>query len=138
MTTSIRSYSELFRLKTYEERFRYLELNGKVSEETFGFDRYFNQIFYTSEEWRSARRSVIIRDRGCDLGCDGYDIFSYAIVHHMNPITLDQILRRDKSLFDPEYLITTSRRSHNAIHYGDETLLITKPTERNPGDTKLW
>lgn len=135
----IRSYSELSKLKTFEERFEYLRLDGKVGVDTFGFDRIFNQMFYTSKEWKSIRDRVIVRDNGCDLGIEGYEIYGQRIIiHHMNPISLEDIERGSKFLLDPEYLITTVHTTHNAIHYGDESLLITIPIERSRNDTCPW
>ena len=135
----IRSYSELSKLKTFEERFEYLRLDGKVGVDTFGFDRIFNQMFYTSKEWKSIRDQVIVRDNGCDLGIEGYEIYGQRIIiHHMNPISLEDIERGSKFLLDPEYLITTVHTTHNAIHYGDESLLITIPIERSRNDTCPW
>lgn len=134
----IRRYSELRQLKTFEDRFDYLELKGTVGESTFGFDRWVNQQFYTSREWRYARNYVISRDNGCDLGILGYEIHVGAIVHHMNPVSMDDILHGDQDLFDPEYLILTSLNTHNAIHYGGKDLLPRGPVERIPGDTTLW
>lgn len=135
--TMNKSYSELMKLETYEERFEYLKLSGAVGRETFGFDRYLNQAFYTSPEWKKARDTVIVRDNGCDLGVEGYEIRQKPIIHHMNPITKEQVENRDPIIFDPENLITCTHRTHNAIHYGDSSQLpITK--ERRPGDTKLW
>lgn len=136
--TNIRTYSELITLPTFEERYRYLRLGGRVGEETFGFDRYLNQIFYKSEEWRSIRDHVIIRDCGCDLGMPDREIHGRIIVHHMNPIYQEDILRRSKYLLDPEYLICTIKNTHDAIHYGDENLLITVPVERSKNDTCPW
>lgn len=143
--TNIRTYSELIQLPTFEERYRYLKLGGKVGEETFGIDRYLNQRFYRKdEEWLAVRDFVIYRDTGCnaycqDLGMEyGRDIFDHIIVHHMNPITKDDILYRTKYLLDPEYLICTSHNTHNAIHYGDESLLILAPVERYKNDTCPW
>jgi hypothetical protein len=133
-----RSYSELRRIPTFEERFRYLALNGEVGRSTFGFDRYLNQQFYTSREWRRIRNFVIDRDRGCDLGILGYEIFSRLVIHHMNPITVDEVIHKDDDLLNPEFLITTTHNTHNAIHYGDERLLPRPFTERTPGDTSLW
>ena len=115
----IKSYSELIRIPTFEERFEYLSLDGKVGEDTFGYDRWLNQVFYSSKEWRDFRRDIIIRDNGCDLGVEGYEIFGKIIVHHMNPITLDDIMHDRDWIFDPEFLITTVHNTHNAIHYGD-------------------
>lgn len=134
----IRTYSELITLPTFEERYRYLKLNGRVGEDTFGFDRYLNQIFYTSNEWRDVRDFVIVRDGGCDLGMPDREIFGKILVHHMNPIRQEDILRRSKWLLDPEYLICTIKNTHDAIHYGDESLLILAPTERTKNDTCPW
>lgn len=142
--TNIRTYSELITLPTFEERYRYLRLGGRVGEETFGFDRYLNQIFYTSDEWRALRDYVIVRDTGrndyCqDLGMPcGYDIHGIILVHHMNPITKEDILNRSKYLLDPEYLISTIKNTHDAIHYGDESLLVSAPIERTRNDTCPW
>lgn len=138
MSTTIKTYSELRRLATIEERFRYLTLRGNVGESTFGFERYINQAFYRSTEWRSIRRDVIVRDNGCDLGVDGYDIHDRVIIHHMNPMTVDDVRHGNSDILNPEYLITTSHQTHNAIHYGDESLLPREFVERKPGDTKLW
>ena len=134
----IRSYSELTQIPTFIERYRYLKLRGKVGEDTFGFDRYLNQMFYKSKEWRSIRDYVIVRDNGCDLGVDGYEIRGRILIHHMNPITQEDILNRSKFLLDPEYLITTVKNTHDAIHYGDENLLITDPICRVKNDTCPW
>lgn len=136
--TIIRTYSELISLPTFKDRYNYLRLNGKVGEDTFGFDRYINQIFYKSQEWRSIRDYVITRDNGCDLGVAGYDIYGPMIIHHMNPITKNDILHRTDFLLNPEYLITTVNATHNAIHYGDENLLIQAPIERTKNDTCPW
>ena len=138
MSTIIRTYSELITLPTFEERYRYLRLGGRVGEDTFGFDRYLNQIFYTSQEWRDVRDYVIVRDGGCDLGIPDREIFGKILVHHMNPIRQEDILRRSKFLLDPEYLICTIKNTHDAIHYGDESLLILAPTERKKNDTCPW
>lgn len=134
----IRTYSELITLPTFEERFEYLRLNGAVGEETFGFDRYLNQLFYKSQEWRAIRDAVIIRDNGCDLGIEGREIYGKIIVHHMNPIYKDDILTRSDYLLNPEYLICTIKNTHDAIHYGDESLLIKAPVERSKNDTCPW
>lgn len=134
----IRSYSEMIKLETFEERFRYLSLRGRVGEETFGYDRWINQQFYTSRQWKQLRNYVITRDDGCDLAVDGYDIHNRIIIHHMNPMTASDIMHADESILDPEFLITTTHRTHNAIHYGDERLLPKPHIERRPGDTKLW
>lgn len=135
---SIKRYSELVSLPTFEERFRYLQLKGSVGRETFGFDRYLNQIFYRSQRWKSIRDKVIIRDNACDLGAEGYEIYSRVLIHHMNPITLQDIERESEFLLDPEYLICTTHNTHNAIHFGDENLLIKPPVERTPNDTCPW
>ena len=135
----LRTYSELITLRTFEERYRYLKLGGRVGEETFGFDRYLNQIFYKSPEWKSVRDFVIVRDHGCDLACPDREILgSRILVHHMNPISVDDILSRSQFLLDPEYLITTVKNTHDAIHYGDENLLFTGPIERTKNDTCPW
>lgn len=134
----IRSYSELIQLPTFEERFSYLQLNGSVGVDTFGFDRIFNQKFYRSYEWRRIRDHIISRDEGCDLGIEGRDIYDKIIIHHMNPITLQDIEDYTEFLMNPEYLICVSHNTHNAIHYGDENLLLKNPVERRPGDTRLW
>jgi len=133
-----RSYKELSHLKSFEERYNYLKLRGIVGVSTFGFDRYLNQIIYRSGKWLSARDSVIIRDKACDLGIDGYDIFDHVIIHHMNPLTIQQVQNGDEIIFDPEFLVCTSHRTHMAIHYGDESLLYKKPIVRQPGDTIPW
>lgn len=135
---SIKRYSELIQLPTFEERYRYLRLGGKVGEETFGFDRWLNQKFYKDSEWLKIRDEVIIRDNGCDLGMPGREIHSRILVHHMNPITKDDILHRTKFLLDPEFLICTVKNTHDAIHYGDESLLILAPVERSKNDTCPW
>lgn len=141
--TTIRTYSELITLPTFMDRYRYLRLGGNVGEETFGFDRYLNQLFYKSDEWLAIRDHVILRDTGnCDycrdLGVDGHDIRGRILIHHMNPITKDDIIHRTKFLLDPEYLICTTKNTHDAIHYGNEDLLITAPVERTRYDTCPW
>lgn len=136
--TVIRSYSELVKLATFEERFEYLQLGGSVGKDTFGYDRYINQLFYRSQKWRSIRDKVIIRDNGCDLGVDGYDIHSNVLIHHMNPITMEDINRESDFLLNPEFLITTTHRTHNAIHYGNISILPMMPTERMKNDTCPW
>lgn len=136
--TTVRSYSELRRIATFEERYRYLALRGQVGRSTFGFDRYMNQGFYTSREWRNARDGIIIRDNGCDLGIEGYEIHRGLFIHHLNPITPAQIEAGDPALLDPNNLITVTHNTHNAIHYGDERMLPKPPVERRAGDTKLW
>ena len=134
----IRSYSQLKNLDTLEARYNYLVLKGNVGHSTFGFDRYINQQFYTSREWRQIRHEIISRDSGCDLGIAGYEIFDRAIIHHMNPMTVKHISEGEDFILDPEYLITTTHRTHNAIHYGDKRLLPQPLIARNKGDTKLW
>jgi hypothetical protein len=136
--SKILTYSELRRLETFEERFHYLDLHGSVGYSTFGFDRWLNQHFYRSHMWKRARNSVIVRDNGCDLGIPGFEIHSNLLVHHMNPISTDDIQHGELWLLDPNYLITTSLQTHNAIHFGDESLLPKGPITRLPGDTKLW
>ena len=138
MKNSIRTYSELITIPTFEERFEYLKLNGSVGLETFGHDRYLNQILYNSPEWRRFRPEIIVRDNGCDLACEGYEIFGKILIHHINPITAKDILNRNPKVFDPENVITTVHNTHNAIHYGDENLLITAPIERSRNDTCPW
>ena len=135
---SIRTYSELITLPTFKERYEYLKLNGRVGEETFGFDRYLNQAFYKSEEWRAVRDYVIVRDNGCDLGIKGHEIFGKILIHHMNPISKRDILDRSDLLLNPEYLICTIKNTHDAIHFGDENLLIVAPIERRKNDTCPW
>lgn len=134
----IRSYSELRRIDTFEERFQYLALHGEVGRATFGFDRYINQRFYTSTQWRQVRQFVIARDVGLDLGVEGYEIYDQILIHHMNPVVADDIIQGDPSILNPEFLITTTHRTHNAIHYGDERQLPRPLVPRQPGDTKLW
>lgn len=138
MTMTIRTYSELITIPTFEERYKYLKIGGKVGEETFGFERYLNQEFYKSTEWKSIRRQVIVRDLGCDLGIEGREIHGKIIVHHMNPITIDDIVSASDFLLNPEYLICTLKSTHDAIHYGDESLLIKAPVERMKNDTCPW
>lgn len=133
-----RSYSQLLSFDTHLERFRYLSLRGAVGESTFGFDRWINQQFYRSREWRHIRQFVIARDDGCDLAVPGYDIHERIYIHHMNPMDVHDITHADETILDPEYLISCTHRTHNAIHYGDETLLPRPHVERRPGDTKLW
>lgn len=135
---SIRCYSELIEIPTFEERFRYLQLNGSVGKDTFGFDRYMNQAFYQSREWKRVRDFVILRDNGCDLGVDGYTIYGRILIHHMNPITAKDITTVSNFLMNPEYLICVSHDTHNAIHYGDENLIPKGPIIRTPNDTCPW
>ena len=136
--TTIRTYSELCQLSTFEDRFDYLRLNGSVGKDTFGFDRYLNQQFYRSSEWKRIRDRVILRDNGCDLGVDGYEIRGRILIHHINPISVEDIHTMSDLLMNPEYLICVSHRTHNAIHYGDESLIITAPIERTQNDTCPW
>lgn len=138
MNPTSKSYSELRQYESFEERYYYLRLVGVVGEKTFGFDRWVNQQFYTSRHWRESRDHVIVRDQGCDLGVLGYEIHHGLLVHHMNPLTAKDIENGEEWIVDPEFLITTSLRTHNAIHYGDENLLPKLPVERQPGDTRLW
>ena len=137
---TIKNYTELSKLKTFKERFRYLKLDGKIGEETFGFDRYINQKFYKLDEWKSVRDYVITRDCGCDLGIDGHEFVEgeKILIHHMNPITVEDIVNRSEFALDPEYLISVRHLTHNAIHYGDETLLVQGPVERTKNDTCPW
>ena len=134
----IRSYSELLTMPTFEERFEYLKVDGVVGQKTFGYDRYANQILYTSGEWRHLRRTIIIRDDGNDLACEGFEIRGIIFLHHMNPISLDDILERRPIVFDPENLIITSLNTHNAIHYSNAKILPLGPIERKPNDTCPW
>lgn len=136
--TMDRSYSELIRLDTYEDRFNYLRLRGRVGRETFGFERFLNQNFYRSHEWKNIRNHVIFRDNGCDMGFEGFEIGGNIIIHHMNPITPDQVRRSDLTMLDPEYLISVSLRTHNDIHYGTNKMYLPPIADRKPGDTKLW
>lgn len=135
----LRTYSELMKLKTFKERFEYLKLDGLIGEETFGFDRYLNQLFYESEEWKRVRSLVIARDNGCDLASLDHEIYGdRIIVHHMNPITKEDIINKTDFLLNPEYLITTIKRTHDAIHYGDDSILNEEFIERVPNDTCPW
>lgn len=138
MTKIIRTYSELCELETFEDRFEYLRLGGAVGQETFGFERYLNQVFYKSREWRSLRDQVILRDNACNLGVEGYDIIGRVYVHHMNPITPEDIRNRSSFLLDPEFLICTTHNTHEAITFGDASLLIKLPVERTRYDTCPW
>lgn len=135
---SIRTYSELILLPTFEERFKYLQLNGRVGDDTFGFDRYINQKFYRSAEWKRIRDYIIIRDNGCDLALDGYEIHGRILIHHMNPITISDIKFSTEYLMNPDYLICVTHNTHNAIHYGDEKQIITGPIVRTKNDTCPW
>lgn len=138
MTTTIRTYSELISLPTFEERYAYLKLDGIVGQETFGFDRWINQIFYKSEEWKKIKRFVVIRDEGCDLAVEGYEIHGSIYVHHMNPVDLKDIVDRTEYLLNPEYLICTSFLTHNGIHYGDKDYIPYQVAHREPNDTCPW
>lgn len=138
LMTRVRRYSELSQLETFEERYEYLKLDSVVGTSTFGFDRWINQQFYRSWEWKRVRNEVIVRDNGCDLGVEGYELHSNLLIHHMNPVTVDDIQHGVKWILDPNFLITTSKRTHNAIHYGDASLLPRGPVTRRSGDTTLW
>ena len=136
----MKTYSELITLPTFEERYEYLKIGGAVGKETFGYDRYLNQILYTSDEWRKFRRDIIVRDNGCDLACPGFDIPEGVkiLIHHINPITVEDVLNRDPKIFDPENVVATTLNTHNAIHYGDASLLTLAPLERSKNDTCPW
>lgn len=138
VSRSIRTYSELRTLSTFEERFEYLKLGGSVGHSTFGFDRHINQTFYKSWAWKHARDAVIVRDNGCDLGIEGHEIYADMLIHHVNPIVVDDILHGEEWLIDPEYLITTTQATHNAIHFGSDLQFPKVVVERKPGDTRLW
>lgn len=133
-----RSYTELSRIQTFEQRYDYLVVRAMVGIDTFGFERWLNQAFYHSAEWRHARQRVIARDYGRDLGIEGYEISDRVIIHHMNPINVEDITHSNIDIINPEYLITVSLRTHNAIHYGDRSQLVQPIVQRRPGDTKLW
>ena len=135
---SIRTYSELITIPTFEERFEYLQLKGSVGKDTFGYDRYLNQVLYRSPEWKRLRNQIIIRDGGCDLACNGYDIYDKVLIHHLNPITVEDVLARSRKVFDPDNLVCVSHNTHNAIHYGDMDLLVTGPIIRTKNDTCPW
>ena len=135
---SIRTYSELITIPTFEERFEYLQLKGSVGKDTFGYDRYLNQVLYRSPEWKRLRNQIIIRDCGCDLACDGYDVYGKVLIHHLNPITVEDVLARSRKVFDPDNLVCVSHNTHNAIHYGDVDLLVTGPIIRTKNDTCPW
>lgn len=137
-TTRIRRYSELAKFTTFEERFAYLKLDASVGVPTFGYDRYINQQFYRSQEWHRVRNHVILRDNGCDLGMAGYEISHRILIHHINPVARGDVLGREEWIFDPEFLITTTHRTHNALHYGAQDPYPKVVRERTPGDTKLW
>ena len=135
---SIKTYSELITIPTFEERFEYLQLKGSVGKDTFGYDRYLNQVLYRSPEWKRLRNQIIIRDAGCDLACDGYGIYDKVLIHHLNPITVEDVLARSRKVFDPDNLVCVSHNTHNAIHYGDVDLLATGPIIRTKNDTCPW
>lgn len=135
---SIKTYSELITIPTFEERFEYLQLKGSVGKDTFGYDRHLNQVLYRSPEWKRLRNQIIIRDGGCDLACEGYDINSKVLIHHLNPITVEDVLARSRKVFDPDNLVCVSHNTHNAIHYGDVDLLVTGPIIRTKNDTCPW
>lgn len=135
---SIKTYSELITIPTFEERFEYLQLKGSVGKDTFGYDRYLNQVLYRSPEWKRLRNQIIIRDGGCDLACDGYDIYGKVLIHHLNPITVEDVLARSRKVFDPDNLVCVSHSTHNAVHYGDVDLLVTGPIIRTKNDTCPW
>lgn len=135
----MRTYSELIKLPTFEERYQYLRLRGVVGEETFGFDRYLNQMLYNSCEWKTIRQQVILRDNGCDLGVPGREITTRFLIHHLNPLRVSDIVERSDLVLNPEYLITTCHETHNAIHYGDDNLLTKAEwVERQPNDQCPW
>lgn len=135
---SIKTYSELITIPTFEERFEYLQLKGSVGKDTFGYDRHLNQVLYRSPEWKRLRNQIIIRDCGCDLACEGYDIHSKVLIHHLNPITVEDVLARSRKVFDPDNLVCVSHNTHNAIHYGDVDLLVAGPIIRTKNDTCPW
>lgn len=136
--TNLKSYSELLSLNDFTDRYNYLKIGGRIGEETFGYGRYLNQVLYHSQEWKRFRRDIILRDQGCDLACDGFEIYGKILIHHINPIDVDDVIYRRPNVFDEENVICTSLNTHNAIHYGDESLLITGPIERRPNDTCPW
>lgn len=135
---SIRTYSELITIPTFEERFEYLQLKGSVGKDTFGYDRHLNQVLYRSPEWKRLRNQIIIRDDGCDLACDGYDVYGKVLIHHLNPITVEDVLARSRKVFDPDNLVCVSHNTHNAIHYGDVDSLVAGPIIRTKNDTCPW
>lgn len=135
---TIKTYSELIQLPTFLDRFRYLRIGGSVGKETFGYDRHLNQMLYRTPEWKRFRNEIIIRDNGCDLAIDDYEIVGKILIHHINPITVEDVIKRSPMIFDPENVISTSHNTHNAIHYGDESLLVTEPIIRTKNDTCPW
>lgn len=138
MRMNIKTYSELIAISSFEERFGYLRLKGSVGKDTFGYDRYLNQILYNSPEWKKLRNQIIIRDNGCDLACEGYEIYGRILIHHLNPITVDDVLDRNRKVFDPNNLVCVTHNTHNAIHYGDASMLLTGPIVRTKNDTCPW
>ena len=134
----MKTYSEMIKFKTFDERFEYLQLHGLVGEETFGYSRYLNQVLYRSYEWKELRRKIILRDNGCDLACDGYEVCGKILVHHINPISLKDIEEREPMVFDEENLVTVSFMTHQAIHFGSKDLLLLEPVERKPNDQCPW
>ena len=138
LKTMMKTYNDLINLDSFEERFEYLKLGGNVGRATFGFDRYINQEFYTSHQWKSIRKLVILRDNGCDLGIFGYEIHTELLIHHINPMVPDDIIHQEDWILDPNFLITTTKRTHNAIHYGGLSPYPKVVTQRSPGDTRLW
>lgn len=134
----IRTYSELITLDTFEDRYNYLKLDGQIGFDTFGFDRWMNQMFYKSREWQSIRNYIISRDNGCDMALEGYELADRIIIHHMNPITVEDIMHSNDVLLDPEQLVCVSHKTHNAIHYGTDELLVKTIVERRPNDTIPW
>ena len=137
-TMNIRTYSNLITIPTFEERYNYLKLNGIVGKETFGYDRYLNQLLYRSSDWRSFRDRIIIRDNGCDLACEGFELQSRIIIHHIDPITVEDIINKHPKVFDPENVVSTSHNTHLAIHYGDKNLISIGPINRYKNDTCPW
>ena len=135
---SIKTYSELIKIPTFIERYRYLKIGGHVGVATFGYDRYLNQTLYRSDEWKRFRIDMIVRDKGNDLACEGYEMSGNILVHHIDPITIEDVLRRHPKIFDPENVVCTSLNTHNAIHYGNETILVTEPIIRTANDTCPW
>lgn len=138
MTPRIRTFTQLSRIHDFDERYNYLRLRGEVGETTFGFDRYMNQMFYSSREWKQIRHHVIARDQGCDLAFPGFEIYDRIYIHHMNPMTVADLETGNMDILNPEFLISTTHRTHNAIHYGDSSLLVKPLVDRQQGDTRLW
>lgn len=136
--TTIKTYSELIILPTFIERFNYLKIGGQVGEQTFGYDRYLNQILYRTTEWKRFRRDIVVRDMGCDLACDDREIVGKVIVHHLNPLLIDDVVNLSPKIFDPENVVCCSLDTHNAIHYGDTSLLMKEPVMRTKNDTCPW